>query len=262
MSEQDTFCTKENLDMEKIYMIPVNDAYDSDCECPLCTLRDNSEKDYLDYYLGPSLMEPDTRIKTNKTGFCPVHMGMLNNSEAGRLGLGLMLHTHLKDMDQEVCGTLANSVPEGSGGLFKGKDYKTKLNQAADLIDRRVATCPICDNMKDAMGHYIDVIIWMYKHDDSFRSKFRNKTCCLPHTSRLMRAAASLSQADAKEFVTDILNNAQASFKTLEDDVEWFTLKFDYRNKDKPWGNSKNAIQRSMRFLSSDRRDFDEQRSK
>jgi hypothetical protein len=248
--------------MEKIYMIPVNDAYDSDCECPLCSLRDNAEKNYLDYYLGPSLMEPDTRKITNRTGFCPVHMGMLNNSEAGRLGLGLMLHTHLKNMDAEVTGRIADSVPERSSGFLKGKDYKAKLNAAADLIDERIARCPICENMNEAMGHYIDVIIWMFKHDDAFRSKLENKTCCLPHTAALLRAATSLSQSDACEFVKILLNNSKESFKVLEDDVEWFTLKFDYRNKDKPWGNSKNAIQRSMRFLSSDRRDFDEQRTK
>ena len=51
------------------------------------------------------------------------------------------------------------------------------------------------------------------------------------------------------------------TFESLISDVEYFTLKFDYRNTDKPWGTSKNSIQRSMRFLSSDGRDFDEQQN-
>ena len=58
--------------MEKIYMIPVNDAYGAADGCPLCQLRDKAEQNYLEYYLGPSLMEPDTRKITNKTGFCDV----------------------------------------------------------------------------------------------------------------------------------------------------------------------------------------------
>ena len=78
--------------MEKIYMIPVNDAYNEEGGCPVCRLRDKSEFNYLEYYLGPSLMEPDTRKITNKTGFCPVHMGKLNQSVTNRLGLGLMMH--------------------------------------------------------------------------------------------------------------------------------------------------------------------------
>jgi len=70
--------------MEKIYMIPVNDAYIETCGCPVCRLHDKAENNYLEYYLGPSLMEPDTRIITNKTGFCPVHMGKLNKAVTNR----------------------------------------------------------------------------------------------------------------------------------------------------------------------------------
>ena len=70
--------------MEKIYTIPVNDAYTTECDCPICVLKKKSEEDYINYYLGPSLMEPDTRMITNRTGFCPDHMGMLNTREANR----------------------------------------------------------------------------------------------------------------------------------------------------------------------------------
>ena len=70
---------------EKIYMIPVNDAYTDACGCPLCDLKEKAERNYLEYYLGPSLMEPDTRKITNQTGFCPDHMGKLNRSVTNRL---------------------------------------------------------------------------------------------------------------------------------------------------------------------------------
>ena len=50
---------------ETIYTIPVNDAYNSDLECPLCQLRKRCEDNEIEYYLGPSLMEPDTRKITN-----------------------------------------------------------------------------------------------------------------------------------------------------------------------------------------------------
>ena len=39
---------------------------------------------------------------------------------------------------------------------------------------------------------------------------------------------------------------------TLEKDVSWFCKKFDYRYDEEPWYNSKDAIERSIRFLSSD----------
>jgi len=38
--------------MEKIYTIPVNDAYTTECDCPICVLKKKSEEDYINYYLG------------------------------------------------------------------------------------------------------------------------------------------------------------------------------------------------------------------
>ena len=113
------------------------------------------------------------------------------------------------------------------------------------------------------MKHYSEVTAWMFFHYEGFREKFSStKYHCLPHTSMLLRQATKLSQNEASEFVTALANGSNQAFEELIGDVEYFTLKFDYRNSDKPWGNSKNAIQRSMRFLSSDRRDFDEQLGK
>ncbi len=39
--------------------------------------------------------------------------------------------------------------------------------------------------------------------------------------------------------------------KRVTDDLEWFTDKFDYRNEDKPWKNSKDALPRSMNKTNS-----------
>ena len=104
----------------------------------------------------------------------------------------------------------------------------------------------------------------MFSHDKDFKEKFANcKTYCLPHISALLRACAdNMSQNDAADFLPLLSSGVDSSLTELISDVEWFTLKFDYRNNDKPWGNSKNAIQRSMRILSSDRSDFDEKQGK
>lgn len=247
--------------METIYTIPVNDAYNADSECPLCLLRQKAEDNELDYYLGPSLMEPDTRKVTNKTGFCPDHMSKLNKRVTNRLGLALVIHTHLLDYDEDITEDLLEAAPS-KAGLIRGRssDYKAVLKELADRIDKRTATCPVCDKMNKTIERYNEVIMHMFSHDSSFKQKFLNtKSHCLPHTAALLRTAASkLSQNDAAEFVTALAEGNNSYFKELEKDVEWFTQKFDYRNKDKSWGNSKNAIQRSMRFLSSDRGDFNE----
>ena len=39
------------------------------------------------------------------------------------------------------------------------------------------------------------------------------------------------------------------NLKRLSDELEWFTLKYDFRNADKPWGNSRDAVERSINKL-------------
>ena len=50
--------------------IPVWDAYHQEDQCPLCVLEYKCEKEYVDFFLSGSVMEPSTRIEVNKTGFC------------------------------------------------------------------------------------------------------------------------------------------------------------------------------------------------
>ena len=97
------------MKVEKIYTIPVNDAYSSSCACPLCALKAKVEADSLDYYLGPSLMEPDNRVLTNKSGFCGDHLNKMFGREINRLGMGLMLHTHIQDVKKETDPALGKS---------------------------------------------------------------------------------------------------------------------------------------------------------
>ena len=75
--------------------IPVWDAYRQDCECPLCLLEEENEVNYVNAFMGGSVMEPDVRVEVNEKGFCGRHFKlMLNNNN--RLGVALMAHTYLK----------------------------------------------------------------------------------------------------------------------------------------------------------------------
>ena len=48
---------------EKLYTIPVNDAFKEDCECPLCNIYKKLEQEALEYTLRPSTyMTDDCRL--------------------------------------------------------------------------------------------------------------------------------------------------------------------------------------------------------
>ena len=78
---------------EHLFTIPVNDAFRSDCECPVCALHRELEQNAIEYTMGPSYMEDDNRAQTDKLGFCQHHIQMLYQQK-NRLGLALMLKTH------------------------------------------------------------------------------------------------------------------------------------------------------------------------
>ena len=55
---------------EKIYTIPVNDAFDKDCECPLCAMYQELENNAVEYAMGPSYMEDDIRAEAFEKDLC------------------------------------------------------------------------------------------------------------------------------------------------------------------------------------------------
>ena len=40
---------------EKIFTIPVNDAFDSGCECPVCYMKRELENAAVEYTMGPKI---------------------------------------------------------------------------------------------------------------------------------------------------------------------------------------------------------------
>lgn len=239
---------------EQIYTIPVNDAFNQEARCPLCELEAVQSEKLLDFYLGPSLMEADHRLMTNASGFCNEHLTAMYNSQKNRLGLGLMLHTHLLDLIPHTEEVLEKAVPsERKQGIFsRGKgDWKGELNKAAEKIRRRVDSCVICDRLKQTMDRYIEVIFYQYVHDEDFARRLKTgQGFCLKHTADLLEASAKhLKQQQAAEFVSDLKNLELRQLESLCGDVEWFTLKFDYRNQNEPWKNSKDALPRAIRRL-------------
>ena len=69
---------------ETIYTIPLNEAFDTDCECPVCEFMKKEEKNLIESTVGASMMEPEFREITNKKGFCKVYKA--KRSQAPRKG--------------------------------------------------------------------------------------------------------------------------------------------------------------------------------
>ena len=64
--------------------------------------------------------------------------------------------------------------------------------------------------------------------------------------------AFGLSYAAATVFVVLAIKCGSLAKTTLTDDISWFCKKFDYRYDAEPWYNSKDAVERAIKFIRSD----------
>jgi hypothetical protein len=238
--------------------IPIWGAFREGCECPFCALERKCESDFLDLALGGALMEPDVRIATNERGFCANHLQKLFSRE-NKLGFALMLDTHLRgilsdfepaqgEILRRAAGEKAkNPLARAASSVAKKSPFYASLERAASQIEARTQSCFICQRVENTMSRYIETTLQLYLADASFRELFSaSKGFCLPHFAALLRAAAQLNAGDASSFAEDLLRVEGEQLRRIESDLEWFTLKFDYRNREKSWGSSKDAIERTM----------------
>ena len=86
---------------EELYTIPVNDAFQTECECPVCAMKHVLEKNAVEYTMGPSYMEDDIRMETDRLGFCQRHMQMISEQN-NKLGLALVVKTHMDKVIKDV----------------------------------------------------------------------------------------------------------------------------------------------------------------
>lgn len=228
--------------------IPVWDALHQEDECLLCLLRRKTEHMLTDRYLGASVMESDTRIRVNDKGFCPMHHQMLFALE-NRLGHALMMHSHLIEVRQRLAKLAKPEVP--AGPLLFRRKAPAGDQQPGQQLRRLSQGCVLCDSLDDNMRRYAYTLVHLWKTDHNFQQAFlKSKGVCLPDCALLMDMAPSLLKADALSAFYQALDQLlAASLQRLEEELEWFTLKFDYRNQDKPWGNSRDALERTITKL-------------
>ena len=238
---------------EKIYTIPVNEAFDTDCECPLCHLRKRLEEEAVDYALGAAMMEPDYRIVSNSKGYCNRHFSMMLPKKE-KLSLALVLETHMQEVIAQInsANDSIQSLKEEKSSIFKKKEkdsFEVIQNKVSEIIN----SCVICDKLDTTMARYISVVFYLWEKEEEFRNKLiSSKGFCLPHLMDLTEGAKKhLSRKKAIEFIELVYNKEISELERIQNEVHKFTLKFDYRNTGEKWGSEKDSPKRSIEKLSA-----------
>ena len=225
---------------EHIYTIPVTEAFaENKCKCPFCALKEKLEKDELEIILGASMMEPDIRQETNRKGFCSRHYSKMFGMK-NRLGLALMLESHLETLKKEVT----------TGNIFS-RDIGAK---SVERIERLEESCYVCDRIEDKIAKMFTTAAYLFDEERDFRNSFGEvRYLCLPHYREFVLAAKRVLNKDGYGDLVKAANEKVTAYlESLKDDVSLFCKKFDYRFDSLPWGESKDSVERSLKFLNGE----------
>ena len=239
--------------------IPVWDAMKLDGECLLCSLERKTELGEAERYLGASVMEPDTRVQVNTKGFCRRHHAMLY-AMSNRLGHALMLESHMietRERTEKIYKKLENAAETLKGiGLAGRLSGKSKGADAAVLegiraLDEITGSCLMCETIEENMKRYLHTFLHLYQNDTDFRSRFSNgKGLCLPHMAKLLEAAREeLGPKELGELIRVLTKAQRENMDRIQEEISWFIKKFDYRYEKESWGNSRDAVERTVNKL-------------
>ena len=143
---------------EKIYTIPINEAFDKKEGCPICALTEMLEQNELSLILGASMMEPDVRIATNRLGFCPEHLKKMLAAKK-KLPLALMLQSRLEELRSDL----------ESGGERRVRRF-----------EEGAKSCYLCARIGGYLENMYENLFWLYSEDEAFRVKAsEQKSYCL-----------------------------------------------------------------------------------
>ena len=231
---------------ETLEIIPLMKAFEENDECPFCYLHRKAEQHAISFIMGSAYMEDDVRMETDKVGFCRHHYKMMYDY-GNRLGSALILETHMKKFNQELAKELKKFKPEKTG-LFKSKKGVESNNSLTAWLKEKEESCYVCAHYQNNYSSYLNTFFTLYRKNKEFREMFANcKGFCVPHFADLVdRANEKLANKDKEEFFETMFDVMQKNMERVQEDVAWFVMKNDYLNKDKPWNNAADSVQRGM----------------
>ena len=236
---------------ETIYTIPVMDAFREPCECAFCQMYETLEHNAINFLLGPSTsyMEGDIREKTNEAGFCRHHYSLMY-AVSNRLGVALIAQTHFAKLRKETEAVLRGTPKSKPKRALLGAHAASPISV---FMKKREKSCYLCGMIDSTFEKYVDTFFMLWLKEEELRALVqKGNGFCLPHFAMMTDAAVRLGTADYREFIA-LANEVQLkNLERVQTDLDWFVRKFDYRFREEPWHNAKNAVRRTIQKLSSE----------
>ena len=107
------------------------------------------------------------------------------------------------------------------------------------------------------MQHFMATIFIEWTKGEEFRKLYNEQPfICLKHYHFIMDCATAKGGLPSKylsEFHSETTALTKNYLISLKEDITHFCSMFDYRSKGQEWGTSKDAIERSIEFLTGEK---------
>ena len=245
---------------EKLYTIELTDAVKAGDECLFCWLERKLEQENLEFVLGSSYMESDIREKTSEKGFCRHHTKMMYDY-GNTLGNAWILKSRMEHMNREFKDQMkryghGNSPKKTTGKIslfsaIKAGGSKNTRSAVGEWLLSEEDHCYICSRMQEIYGRMLDTFVYMLREDAAFGELLMESNgFCLHHFADVLEICEEkLNPAEREAWIPRLGGLMEKNLDRIQADIDWLIEKYDYRNKDADWKQSKDAVQRTMQKL-------------
>ncbi len=235
---------------EKLYTIELHDALTSGDECPFCWLERKLEEAAIEFVLGSSYMESDVRDKTDKQGFCRRHTKAMYDY-GNTLGNAWILKTRMVYLRSEMKKKMEGFTPQPTTMLSKIKKKDARENSLSAWIRQEESRCYVCSRVDDTYRRVLDTFVHQVKHEKEFLDLVKgSKGFCIHHFADLVEICErELGKKEQEQLFPILFEQMNGELDRIQEDIDWLIEKYDYRNADKDWKNSQDAVQRTMQKI-------------
>ncbi len=249
---------------EKLYTIEMRDAVNAGDECCFCWLERKLEQENLEFVLGSSYMESDIREKTSEKGFCRHHTKMMFDY-GNTLGNAWILKSRMEKMNREFRRQMEqygasgqknkSAAPSRTGGIFGkllSQNGRSGAGNAAEQwLRQEESHCYICGRMEEIYRRMLDTFVYMLRNDPEFvEVLMKSRGMCLHHFADVLAVCREkMKPQEQEEWIPKLGELTARNLDRIQGDIDWLIEKYDYRNRDADWKESKDAVQRTMQKL-------------
>lgn len=97
----------------------------------------------------------------------------------------------------------------------------------------------------------LDTFVTMLNSDSGFAdSLMKSKGFCLHHFADVLTACGENMKPQERDvWLPRLCGLMSSNLDRVQEDIDWLIEKYDYRNRDADWKQSKDAVQRTMQKL-------------